>query len=216
MSMRHDGFTQMSQPMLGEFAEPVGLATEMLYACPNVAVTHRLVGVNCRLPTYMRAPGEASGDLRAGIGDGRAGGRAAAWTRWSSACATTPSTDPHENKPFASKALRECYRAGRGARSAGRGGSPEPRSMRDGNMLIGWGMATSTYPTNRMPAGARVRHGCRWQRRWCSRARRISAPAPTRSWRRSRPIRWAFRCSASASNSATARLPHGPGLRRLA
>ncbi len=43
VSMRHDGFSQMSQPVLGEFAEPVGLATEMLYACPNVAVTHRLV-----------------------------------------------------------------------------------------------------------------------------------------------------------------------------
>jgi xanthine dehydrogenase YagR molybdenum-binding subunit len=29
--------------------------------------------------------------------------------------------------------------------------------MRDGNVLIGWGMATSTYPTHRMPASARVR-----------------------------------------------------------
>ena len=51
----------MSQPSLGEFAEPVALATEMLYACPNVAVTHRLVALNAALPTYMRAPGEASG-----------------------------------------------------------------------------------------------------------------------------------------------------------
>jgi xanthine dehydrogenase YagR molybdenum-binding subunit len=31
--------------------------------------------------------------------------------------------------------------------------------MRDGNTLIGWGMATSTYPTHRMPASARVRVG---------------------------------------------------------
>ncbi len=35
--------------------------------------------------------------------------------------------------------------------------SSEPRSMRDGNVMIGWGMATSTYPTHRMPASARVR-----------------------------------------------------------
>ncbi len=60
-SVRHDGFSQMSQPSLGEFVEPVALATEMLYACPNVAVTHRLVAMNASLPTYMRAPGEASG-----------------------------------------------------------------------------------------------------------------------------------------------------------
>ena len=29
--------------------------------------------------------------------------------------------------------------------------------MRDGNMLIGWGFATSTYPTNRQPSAVRVR-----------------------------------------------------------
>ena len=29
--------------------------------------------------------------------------------------------------------------------------------MRDGRMLVGWGMATSTYPTNQRPAQARVR-----------------------------------------------------------
>ncbi len=31
--------------------------------------------------------------------------------------------------------------------------------MRDGNVLIGWGMATSTYPTHRMPAAVHVRVG---------------------------------------------------------
>ena len=66
--------------------------------------------------------------------------------------------DPHQNKPFASKALRECYRQGAEAFGWSRR-SPEPRSMRDGNVLIGWGMATSTYPTHRMPASARVRVG---------------------------------------------------------
>jgi xanthine dehydrogenase YagR molybdenum-binding subunit len=31
--------------------------------------------------------------------------------------------------------------------------------MRDGNVLIGWGVATSTYPTHRMPAAVHVRVG---------------------------------------------------------
>ena len=61
--MRHDGFSQMSMPVLGEYSEPVGLPTEMLYACDNVAVTHRLVPTNASLPTYMRAPGEAPGNF---------------------------------------------------------------------------------------------------------------------------------------------------------
>ncbi len=137
ISMRHDGFSQMSQPVMGEFAEPVGLATEMLYACPNVAVTHRLVATNAPLPTYMRAPGEASGNFALELRN-------------------YAESDPHENKPFASKALRECYQ--QGAKAFGWSRRPsEPRAMRDGNVLIGWGMATSTYPTHRMPASAHVR-----------------------------------------------------------
>jgi len=46
----------------------------------------------------------------------------------------------------------------RGARAFGwQKRSAEPRSMRDGNTLIGWGFASSTYPTNRRPAEVRVR-----------------------------------------------------------
>ena len=54
----------------------------------------------------------------------------------------------------------------------------EPRSMRDGDVLIGWGMATATYPRN-APARRAVRlvaDGTAWS----GRARTISAPAPTR------------------------------------
>jgi xanthine dehydrogenase YagR molybdenum-binding subunit len=155
VSMRHDGFSQMSEPALGEFSEPVALATEMLYACPNVAITHRLVATNHSLPTYMRAPGEASGVYAL----------EAAMDELAAALKMDPlefrlrnyaETDPHENKPFASKALRECYRQGAEAFGWSRR-SHEPRSMRDGHTLIGWGMATSTYPTNHFPAHVRVR-----------------------------------------------------------
>ena len=113
----------MSQPSLGEFAEPVPLATEMLYACPNVAVTHRLVALNTALPTYMRAPGEASGVFAL----------ESAMDEMAIALKMDPiefrlrnyaETDPHENKPFASKALRaamnrgEAFRVGAISRTA--------------------------------------------------------------------------------------------------
>src|SRR5437764_205730 len=61
VAMSHEPLSQMSPPIIGEFSEPAGLMTEMLYACPNVAVTHRLVPLNRSLPTYMRSPGEAPG-----------------------------------------------------------------------------------------------------------------------------------------------------------
>jgi xanthine dehydrogenase YagR molybdenum-binding subunit len=67
-------------------------------------------------------------------------------------------SDPHENKPFSSKKLRECYEQGATAFEWNRR-KPEPRSMRDGRWLVGLGMATATYPNNRRPASARVRLG---------------------------------------------------------
>ena len=155
VSMRHDGFSQMSQPVLGEFAEPVGLATEMLYACPNVAVTHRLVATNAPLPTYMRAPGEASGNfaLESAIDELAV---ALKRTRWSSACATMPKGI--RTRTSRSPARRCGHAIEQGAEAFGWSRrSPELRAMRDGNVLIGWGMATSTYPTHRMPASAHVR-----------------------------------------------------------
>ena len=155
VAIRHDGMSQMSMPSLGEFAEPVGLATEMLYSCPNVAVTHRLVGVNAPLPTYMRAPGEASGVFAL----------ESAMDELAVALRIDPvelrlrnyaDGDEHEDKPFSLKNLRECYRQGAEAFDWSKR-NPAPRSMRDGRVLIGWGMATSTYPANRRPAEALVR-----------------------------------------------------------
>jgi xanthine dehydrogenase YagR molybdenum-binding subunit len=67
-----------------------------------------------------------------------------------------PERDEDRNLPFSSRSTRECYRA-----AAGRFGwnrrNPEPRSMRDGRWLIGWGMATATYGANRAPASAMAR-----------------------------------------------------------
>ena len=155
VSVRHDSFNSMSQPALGEYAEGAALATEMLYACPNLAVTHRLVALNMSLPTYMRAPGEAPGvfalesamdEMAAALKIDPIAFRLQNYTEM----------DPHDNKPFASKALRACYE--QGARAFGWDQrSAEPRSMRDGNVLIGWGFATSTYPTNRQPSAVKVR-----------------------------------------------------------
>ncbi len=113
VSMRHDGFSQMSQPVLGEFTEPVGLATEMLYACPNVAVTHRLVATNASLPTYMRAPGLSSGDfaLESAIDELAV---ALKQDPLEFCLRNYTEQEPHLNRPFASKVLRECYRQGGG------------------------------------------------------------------------------------------------------
>ncbi len=155
VSLRHDGLTQMSDPALGEFAEPVATASRMLYACDNVATSHRLVATNYGLPTYMRAPGEASGVFALEC----AMDELAIRLRMDPIALRLKNhadRDGDRGKPFSSKHLREAY--AQGAHMFGWDPrSPTPGSMRDGRVLIGWGMATSTYPANRAPASARVR-----------------------------------------------------------
>ena len=153
LALRHDGVTQTCEPALGEFAEPVATASRLLYACDNVATTHRLVATNYGLPTYMRAPGEASGvfaiecamdELAAAVGMDPLALRLANYAEH----------DRDSDKPFSSKHLREAY--AKGADMFGwhrRTAVP----VRDGNVLVGLGMATATYPANRSPASARVR-----------------------------------------------------------
>ena len=52
--------------------------------------------------------------------------------------------DQNQDKPFSSKELRECYRQGAEKFGWARR-HPQPRSMRDGDHLIGWGMATGVW-----------------------------------------------------------------------
>jgi xanthine dehydrogenase YagR molybdenum-binding subunit len=63
--------------------------------------------------------------------------------------------DQNEDIPYISKRLRECYRQGAEAFGWDRR-KPEPRSMRDGSELVGWGMATGVWEALQMPAAARI------------------------------------------------------------
>jgi xanthine dehydrogenase YagR molybdenum-binding subunit len=63
--------------------------------------------------------------------------------------------DQNEDRPIRSKALRECYREGAEAFGWSKR-NPEPRSMRDGSELVGWGMATGIWEALNMPITVRI------------------------------------------------------------
>jgi xanthine dehydrogenase YagR molybdenum-binding subunit len=73
-------------------------------------------------------------------------------------------TDPISGKPYSSRSLMACF--DEAARAFGWSHrTPAPRSMRDGDWLVGWGCATAIYPTAVAPATARVQlhaggHAC--------------------------------------------------------
>jgi xanthine dehydrogenase YagR molybdenum-binding subunit len=63
--------------------------------------------------------------------------------------------DQHEDRPYSSKALRECYRQGAEAFGWDKR-NPAPRSMRDGGDLVGWGMATGVWEALQVPITVRI------------------------------------------------------------
>ena len=63
--------------------------------------------------------------------------------------------DQNSDRPYSSKSLRACYHEG--AEAFGwNARNPEPRSMRDGSELVGWGMATGIWEALRMPIAVRI------------------------------------------------------------
>jgi xanthine dehydrogenase YagR molybdenum-binding subunit len=65
-------------------------------------------------------------------------------------------TSPIGGKPYTSRSLMQCYDQAAAA-FGWKNRNPQPRSMRDGDWLVGFGCATALYPTHTSPAAARVR-----------------------------------------------------------
>ena len=128
----------------GDWTEPCAMVTQMLYAIPNLRTTHRNIALDIATPTAMRAPGETPGSfaLESALDELA---YAAGLDPLELRVRNHAEHDPSSSLPWSSKHLLECYREG--ARRFGwERRTPAPRSMRDGNELIGMGMATATYP----------------------------------------------------------------------
>ena len=146
----HD--TICSTSFVDDFSEPCTTVTRNLYQSDSLQTTQRMATMNLGVQTYMRAPGESSGSFAL----------ESAMDELAYALHLDPlalrlqnyaEQDPEKGHPYSSKSLRECYRAGAERFGWGRR-NPAPRSMRVGNMLVGWGMATATYPANRSKSKA--------------------------------------------------------------
>ena len=152
-ALRHDALMHTSS--FDEYVEAAALPARMMYACPNDSTSHRLVRSDIGTPSFMRAPGEAPGSNTLEI----------AMDELAYALKMDPlelrlknyaEQDPDKNKPWSSKSLRECYQ--KGAEQFGWSKRKmEPRSMREGNTLIGWGLASAAYPTRRSASNARAK-----------------------------------------------------------
>jgi xanthine dehydrogenase YagR molybdenum-binding subunit len=152
-AIRHTSVSNTST--LEDWLEPSAMQTRMLYASPAIATDHDLVRLNVGSPTFQRAPGEATGTfaLESAMDELAV---ALKMDPVALRLANHADIDPESGKPFSSKSLRECYRVGADRFGWSRRAS-EPRSMRDGPWLVGYGMATATYPARQAPASCLAR-----------------------------------------------------------
>jgi xanthine dehydrogenase YagR molybdenum-binding subunit len=126
-----------------DWAEPATGVSSQVYACPSYRGVHHLIRGNTMTPTFTRGPGEAAGMFALEC----------AMDELAYAVGVDPielrrrnatDVDAHGNA-WSSSGLEECYQ--RGAQRFGWADrDPAPRSRRDGDWLIGSGMATAAYP----------------------------------------------------------------------
>ena len=152
LSFQHDAVAMTSR--FEDFQRHFVNWSSLLYRCANSELRQRLVKLDQNTPCDMRAPGGAEGMYAIEC----------AMDELAYAANIDPlelrlinysDKDQIEDRRYSSKELRECYR--QGAEKFGWSKrNPQPRSMRDGNELVGWGMATGIWEAMQMKASARA------------------------------------------------------------
>ncbi|MBM9503395.1 xanthine dehydrogenase family protein molybdopterin-binding subunit [Actinacidiphila acididurans] len=149
-ALEHEAITQTST--VKEFVEQAAVPARVMYTSPHSVTIHRVVALDVPTPSWMRAPGEAPGmyalesamdELAVAVGADPIELRLRNDTE----------REPDTGRPFSSRHLAECLREG--ARRFGwRADDREPAVRREGNLLIGTGVAAATYPVYFMPSHA--------------------------------------------------------------
>jgi xanthine dehydrogenase YagR molybdenum-binding subunit len=152
LSLSQDYLNHTSQ--FDDIRENCGEATPFLYSTANLRVSSGLVRRNIGTPTPMRGPGAVPGlfaiesamdelaiklnmdpvQLRLGL---------------------DTLTDEESNKPFSSRHLKECLQVGAEKFGWSRR-TPQVGSMRDGDLILGWGVACASWGAGRGPSQCSV------------------------------------------------------------
>ncbi|WP_294244998.1 xanthine dehydrogenase family protein molybdopterin-binding subunit [uncultured Chryseobacterium sp.] len=142
----HEAVGETSQ--FEDYVEIVVNWANMLYPAENTQLNHKIVPVDVYSPLDMRAPGGSTGmhaievtmdEIAYELNIDPVELRLINYT----------DVDHSSEKIYSSKELKECYL--KGAKQFGWDQrTPEPRSMKRGNKLVGYGMATGMWDANRL------------------------------------------------------------------
>ena len=153
VALRHEGAEISSRA--DAYAVGGTKTTTRLYACPNVDSMVSIVRADRNTPGFMRSPPEvpylfalesAMDELAVQLNMDPIELRRVNDTM----------KEPIDGKPYTSRALMDCFDAGAEAFGWSKRDA-QPKSMSEGDWLIGYGCAATCYPTQMAPAAARVR-----------------------------------------------------------
>ncbi|MEM8675380.1 MAG: xanthine dehydrogenase family protein molybdopterin-binding subunit [Cyanobacteria bacterium P01_G01_bin.67] len=137
------------------FPEPCTSITPVMYATPNIKLKQEIAELNVGTPTFMRAPGENPGmfALESAMDE-------LAWKLNIDPVKLRlrNETKEHQRKklPFSAKHFAECLKTG-AEKFGWSQRQMQPRSQKQDDMLVGWGMAAAAFPALRSSAEAKVR-----------------------------------------------------------
>ncbi|QYN38421.1 xanthine dehydrogenase family protein molybdopterin-binding subunit [Pseudonocardia sp. DSM 110487] len=153
VALAHDVVEQTSR--IKEFAEQTAVPSRHMYAAPHRRTTHRLAALDVPVPSWMRAPGECPGMFAPEVAMDELANELGI-DPIELRIRNEPDADPESRKPFSSRGLVECLREG--AERFGWGGrDPRPAVRREGDWLVGTGVASSIYPAMRQRSSAVIR-----------------------------------------------------------
>ncbi|MGI8890534.1 MAG: xanthine dehydrogenase family protein molybdopterin-binding subunit [Chthoniobacterales bacterium] len=129
-------------------------SSALMYDSPAIRIEEIVYPVNVASPTFMRAPGECPGVFALEC----------ALDELSYLLQMDPvqvrltnyaANHPIKDVPYSSKHLKEAYQIGADKFGWSKR-NPQAGQTRDGHLLVGWGMATATYPAHKMQAAAKA------------------------------------------------------------
>ncbi|WP_116655177.1 xanthine dehydrogenase family protein molybdopterin-binding subunit [Pelagibacterium sediminicola] len=152
-SLRH--LSHVATSTAGGYFEPCGLSTLALYPSPHLEVGHFVHRKHVSTPTPFRAPGETPGSFAVESALDEVAHRLRI-NPLELRKLNYPSRNTYQDREWSSIHLDKCYTIG--AEEFGWPSSyVEPRSFRDGREAVGYGMATTCYPADVLPASVTVK-----------------------------------------------------------
>jgi len=150
--VKHEAAGSTSQ--YEQFTERIIEPTKSLYNCANLFTQYRLIPLDMSTPCPARGPGETSGSFA----------MESAMDELAYALNMDPlalrlknfsEVDQMNNKPWASNYLKDCYRIG-AEKFGWSKRNAKPRSMSNGEILVGMGMSAGIYKAERTGASAGI------------------------------------------------------------